>query len=195
MADDSERKSELTIESTGRTDGPLIELWTGSADATRSVGRSLGSLVRQATFIGLTGPLGSGKTCFAQGLGDGLGLTTGMKSPSYIIVAEYPGFLPVYHIDLYRIEHVREVLEFGWEEYLSLGAVLIVEWPERASELLPASIILVGFFHDTPSRRRLRIEARGVEESRIVRDLGRLLRAREYDVGSAESPGRSEASP
>lgn len=195
MVDHSGRKSELTIESTRQTDGPRIELRTRSAHATWSVGRSLGSLVRQATFIGLTGPLGSGKTCFAQGLGDGLGLISGVKSPSYIIVAEYAGFLPVYHIDLYRIEHVREVLEFGWEEYISLDAVLIVEWPEKAAELLPASRILVEFSHDAPSRRTLRIEARGAEESRIVRDLGRLLRASEYDVGAIESLDGSEASP
>lgn len=80
----------------------------------------------------LHGPLGSGKTTLAQGIGRGLGVTERVTSPTYTIVSEYEGRLPLYHIDLYRISGPDEYLELGLDELLGGCGVCLVEWPERA---------------------------------------------------------------
>jgi tRNA threonylcarbamoyladenosine biosynthesis protein TsaE len=104
-----------------------------SPDQTREIAACLASGIREGDTVALSGELGAGKTCFAQGLGWGLGVNkkTYLSSPTFTIVKEYQGKFKIFHIDLYRLSGPDEFLEAGGAEYLAQDAVAIIEWPEK----------------------------------------------------------------
>lgn len=115
------------------------EFVTDSPEATRDLARRLGELCRGGETLFLHGDLGSGKTCFVQGLARGLGLPPDMRvtSPTFTVHAEYPGRLVLNHLDLYRLEEASALTVFGIEDMLAdPGAVTAVEWPELLAESL-----------------------------------------------------------
>jgi tRNA threonylcarbamoyladenosine biosynthesis protein TsaE len=114
-------------------------------DETRAIAASLASTLRKGSVLSLHGELGSGKTCFIQGLAEGLGVTQSVASPTYTIINEYSGRLPLYHIDLYRLRGADEALAAGFEDYLESDGITAVEWAERAGELFPPHTIVIIF--------------------------------------------------
>jgi len=110
---------------------------TTSPDETRALGRALGESLRPGCFVGLEGPLGSGKTVMIQGAAEGLGFDGYVTSPSFVIVNEYPGRVPIVHADLYRIADPRELEDIGIREIYFSDGVSFVEWADRAPEFLP----------------------------------------------------------
>ncbi|MDD4873322.1 MAG: tRNA (adenosine(37)-N6)-threonylcarbamoyltransferase complex ATPase subunit type 1 TsaE [Kiritimatiellae bacterium] len=96
-------------------------------------------------MLSLHGNLGSGKTCFVQGLAMALDINQAVTSPTFTVVNEYKGRLPLYHIDLYRLKGPEEVLGFGFEEYLTAKGIIAIEWAERSGDLLPANTIHIYF--------------------------------------------------
>lgn len=114
---------------------------TGSAEATRALGEALGAAAVVGTVVLLSGELGAGKTVIAQGVGRGLGVAGVVNSPTFVLVNEYlDGRLPLRHADLYRLEGAAEIAELALEE-AAIDGVLLVEWPERGGEALPADHI------------------------------------------------------
>jgi len=109
---------------------------TTSVEATRALGRGLAGALRAGDVIVLTGDLGAGKTAFAQGVAAGLGVTDRVTSPTFTIVQEYEGRIPVQHLDLYRLGSVQEVLDLGLDETID-ECVTIVEWGDVALDALP----------------------------------------------------------
>jgi tRNA threonylcarbamoyladenosine biosynthesis protein TsaE len=105
---------------------------------TRELAARLAAAARPGDLICLRGELGAGKTQFAKGFGAGLGVTETINSPSYILMAEYTGRLPLFHIDLYRLADASEALAGGLLDDRQASGVTLVEWPERMSELLPS---------------------------------------------------------
>ena len=103
-----------------------------SAEHTRRLGVRLGKLLQGGEIIGLVGELGTGKTCFVRGLTEGLEVSreTWIRSPTFTLVNEYQGRLPIYHIDLYRIESTGELQELNLREYLYSNGVSLIEWFE-----------------------------------------------------------------
>ena len=118
---------------------------TRSPEETQALAASLARELGPGSVLALHGELGSGKTCFVQGLAMGLGVTEPVNSPTYTLVNEYRGSLPLYHVDLYRIRQPSEVLSLGLDEYLYGDGVVAVEWAERAESLLPAGCRHVTF--------------------------------------------------
>jgi len=115
-----------------------------SCEDTRSAGRRLAADLRAGDCILLEGGLGAGKTEFARGLAEGLGVSPDeVRSPTFTLVNIYSGRLPVYHIDLYRIEKPTELRELGLEEILGTDGVAIVEWPERLGAYRPKRALTV----------------------------------------------------
>lgn len=89
--------------------------------------------------VALTGQLGAGKTTLIQGIGKGAGVSDYVTSPTFIIVNEYPGRLPFFHVDLYRLESEAEVEDLGIEEYFDRGGVCVIEWAEKLGSLMPGT--------------------------------------------------------
>ena len=128
---------------------------TCSPEETKKLGAALGRKLRGGEVIALKGELGSGKTCFTQGLARGLGVRGRVRSPSFIIMAGYRGRLRLYHFDFYRLESEAELAELGLEECRGSGAVLVIEWAEKFAAHLPRGTLW------------LEMEWRGEEERKL----------------------------
>jgi tRNA threonylcarbamoyladenosine biosynthesis protein TsaE len=107
--------------------------------ATSRLGRALGAVARPGDLVCLWGDLGAGKTHFAKAFAVGLGVTETVTSPSFILMAEYRGRLPLFHIDPYRLAHAADALEGGLIDERQRDGVMLVEWPERLGDALPAA--------------------------------------------------------
>ena len=116
---------------------------TRSADETERVGERLGRRLVPGDVVALSGELGTGKTCFMRGLARGLGVTQGVSSPTFVIVNQYTGRMPVFHIDAYRTESLTELLDIGFDEYVSGDSVTVIEWADKLEPLLPPGAIRV----------------------------------------------------
>jgi tRNA threonylcarbamoyladenosine biosynthesis protein TsaE len=129
-------------------------VFTKSPKETMRLGRKIALKIKKGDVVGFTGELGSGKTTMIKGIVKQL---TGYEatSPSFVLINEYEGKVPVFHFDLYRIKGKIEVEKIGWEEYLGKGIVLI-EWAEKIKDMLPAKTIFV-MFRSLNSRRRIEI--------------------------------------
>src|SRR3954451_4316317 len=112
------------------TTAPII-LVSESVERTRALGRALGELARAGDVVLLEGELGAGKTAFTQGIGSGLCVSATIYSPTFTILKEYEGRLPLYHFDLYRLDEPDELYELGFEDYFRGEGVCVVEWAER----------------------------------------------------------------
>lgn len=140
-----------------------------SVEETWSLAKQLATELAPGDVVCLEGDLGAGKTTFTQGLASALGVKGRVTSPTFCIVQEHAldvtrkpdvgdkGVRLLVHMDLYRLHGEDDVIAIGWEDYLSQGAVLVVEWPERAGTLIPATARHVGFHHREDG-----------EESRII---------------------------
>ncbi len=130
-----------------RSDGP---------EATRTWAAAFARTLAPGVVLALHGDLGAGKTCLVSGLASGLGVTDHVHSPTFALVHEYAGRIPLYHLDLYRINHVDEAIEMGIDHYLTGDGICAIEWPERIAGLLPASTIHIYLQHgEEPEERRI----------------------------------------
>ncbi len=117
-----------------------------SVEGTWEVARKFAEELKPGDVVCLEGDLGSGKTTFTQGLAAALGAKRAVTSPTFCIVVEHPTErLLLVHMDLYRLHDADDVLTIGWEDYLARGAVLLVEWPDRAGDLIPPNAWHVKF--------------------------------------------------
>ncbi len=121
----------------------IREFRTRSAAQTAAVGADLGRRLRPGDVVTLFGELGSGKTVFVKGLCRALGVRDEVHSPTFTMVHEYEGRWPVIHVDLYRVHRSEELMSLGVEDWSRSGAVVLVEWAERATEWWPAHTIRV----------------------------------------------------
>ena len=141
-----------------------VVLATGSVDETRDVGRAVAEVLRPGDVVSLTGDLGAGKTAFVQGAARGLGVDDAVVSPTFTLVREYTGRWPVYHLDVYRLDRIQEVLDLGFEELVDGAAVVFVEWGDAIDVLLPAEHLQVSLRlpeDEATDGRTLRLEGSG----------------------------------
>jgi len=139
------------------------ELVSTSPEETEAAGERLGARLGPGDVVALVGELGAGKTCFIQGLVRGLGVTTRATSPTFVLINQYRGRVPVYHVDAYRTESLAELLDIGLPELFAGAGVTVVEWADKLLPLLPPGTIEVT------------IAGVGDEPRKItVRTLGRI---------------------
>ena len=120
-----------------------MEYLSHNTEETEVLGEQLAAKLRGGDVIAYLGDLGAGKTAFTRGLARGLGCTARVTSPTFTIVNEYEGDLPLFHFDMYRLGDADELFDIGWDEYLSRGGVCAVEWSERITEEIPEDAIIV----------------------------------------------------
>ena len=135
---------------------------SNSAEETRALGERIGKRLRAGTVIALRGDLGSGKTCMVQGLAAGLGVapTACVNSPTFVLINEYDGPIPLYHFDLYRLADGNELIDLGWEDYLDSGGVIAIEWAERMEALLPPDHVSISLEVTGETSRRISISGK-----------------------------------
>ena len=128
-----------------------------SVEETWGLARQFAAELKPGDVVCLEGDLGAGKTTFTQGLAAALGVDGRVTSPTFCLVQEHrSGSTLLVHMDLYRLHDEDDVLAIGWEDYLSEGAILVVEWPERAGSLIPPTAKHIVFTHlDGDENRRL----------------------------------------
>ncbi len=121
-----------------------MEYLSHSPEETEQLGEQLGRTLRPGSVVAYRGDLGMGKTAFTRGLARGLGCTCRVTSPTFTIVNEYSGALPLFHFDMYRLDSSDDLFDIGWEDYLSRGGVCAVEWSERVEDALPDDTLWVS---------------------------------------------------
>jgi tRNA threonylcarbamoyladenosine biosynthesis protein TsaE len=148
-----------------------LELITHSPEETQALGKRLGKIAAAGDVILLVGTLGAGKTCLTQGIAWGLGSDDYAASPSFVLVRELYGRLPLYHVDFYRLENLEEIAELGLDEYFYGKGVTVVEWAEKAPALLPPEHLLIEMEYVSDNERRLKIRARGKRYRKVLEQL------------------------
>lgn len=144
----------------------MIETQTASAAATRELAARLAPLARAGDVVVLAGDLGAGKTTFAKGFADGLGVKGEVTSPTFTLVHLHEGRLPLAHVDVYRLDQLREVEDLGLPELLDEGAVALVEWGDVVASELPGGYLEVRMTEGgAAGERRVQIRAVGEEWS------------------------------
>jgi tRNA threonylcarbamoyladenosine biosynthesis protein TsaE len=154
-----------------------MELKSHNPEQTQLLGSYLGELAQENDLFLLTGDLGSGKTCLVQGIAHGLAITEYAFSPSFVLVREYHGRLPLCHIDLYRLDHVAEISDLGLEECLYNNRVCAVEWAEKGLALWPRNNLLIrlDYVSGSETQRIIRLKPEGQRYSQLVKELELIL--------------------
>ena len=131
---------------------------TSSPEETKKLGETLAKGFSPGLVVALFGPLGSGKTCLTQGICSGLEVKDFVVSPSFVLINEYEGKYKVYHIDLFRLEKLSEIINLGYEEYFYGEGICIIEWAEKAKELLPDKRMEIYLKIISEKEREIRIK-------------------------------------
>ena len=139
---------------------------TGTAEETQAVARRLAAMLGPGDLVALDGPLGAGKTCFVQGLGEGLGIEGPVTSPTFVVMRLHDGSTPLCHVDAYRIEDGLELIELGLNDLLE-EAVVAIEWAERVTDALPADRLAVEMRYDGDGRE-LRLTGHGPRAAAMI---------------------------
>ena len=114
-----------------------------SEEETEQLGERLGQTLSPGAVVAYTGGLGMGKTAFTRGLARGLGCTERVTSPTFTLVNEYLGRIPLFHFDVYRLSGSDALYDIGWDDYLDRGGVCAVEWSENIADALPEDTVFV----------------------------------------------------
>lgn len=148
-----------------------LDFISHSEAQTHRLGARLATLLGPGDVLALVGELGTGKTRWVQGVTEGLGVTEPVSSPTFTLVNEYQGRWPVYHIDLYRLDEASELLTFGLEDYLYSDGVSLIEWADRAADLLPPDYLTVELYHLEETKRRVVLRPQGDRFIKLLLDF------------------------
>jgi tRNA threonylcarbamoyladenosine biosynthesis protein TsaE len=155
-----------------------LDFISHSEAQTRRLGARLAELLEPGDILLLVGDLGSGKTRWAQGVCHGLKVADLVNSPTFTLVNEYQGRLPVFHIDLYRIADSSELSTFGLEDYLYGSGVSLIEWGNRAGDLLPSSYLTVELYFLEETKRRVVLQPQGERFLKVLAEFKQATFAR-----------------
>ena len=150
-----------------------LRLNSHSPEQTQLLGSYLGELAQRADVFLLIGELGTGKTCLVQGIAHGLAIKEYAFSPTFIILREYHGRLPLYHIDFYRLDHVEEIADLGLEEYFYGDGICVIEWAEKGLPIVPRDNLLITL-HYIPfyqTGRSICLKPRGKRYCELIEQL------------------------
>jgi tRNA threonylcarbamoyladenosine biosynthesis protein TsaE len=151
----------------------ILKLISDSREQTLEVGRLIGTVLERGDIVALIGELGSGKTCLTQGMAKGLGVEENVPvvSPTFTLINEYPGKIPLIHLDVYRLSGPRDLEDMGYEEYFEGGGIIVIEWAEKIRDILPAKTLFVSMRYIDENTREMILEGPGEK----IRKLEELL--------------------
>ena len=132
-----------------------MQFLSHSTQETEAIGEELAQKLRGGDVLAFTGSLGMGKTAFTRGLARGLGCRGRVTSPTFTIVNEYEGAIPLFHFDMYRLGSADELFDIGWEDYVNRGSVCAVEWSENVEDAFYGDEVVVRFEKLGPTTRRI----------------------------------------
>lgn len=149
-----------------------MEIRLNGLEETKEFGIKLGEILAGGDIVCLNGDLGAGKTTLTKSIGLGLGVTDYITSPTFTLINEYRGRLPVYHFDVYRLENVDELYDLGFDEYFYGKGVSIIEWAEKIEKLLPKERIVLNIEKGIDiDERRINITGYGNRYIEILKEL------------------------
>jgi tRNA threonylcarbamoyladenosine biosynthesis protein TsaE len=150
-----------------------LKLNSHSPEQTQLLGNYLGGLAQKADVFLLLGELGTGKTCLVQGIARGLGVKEYAFSPSFVILREYHGRLPLYHIDFYRLDHMEEIADLGLEEYFYGNGVCVIEWAEKGIQAVPRDnlLITISYIPASQTGRSIQLKPQGERYCKLLEQL------------------------
>ncbi len=154
-----------------------IEIISNSASQTKEIGEKIGKLLHKGDILGLTGNLGAGKTTIIQGIARGLGVDKKqyVRSPSFVLAHQYEGRMPIYHMDLYRL-NAKEISDLGYEEYIFGEGVCIIEWFEKMGRIPVKEWLHINLeFLKDDNHRKLTINAKGKYE-KLIKELAKIVK-------------------
>lgn len=140
----------------------MITAYTKSPEDTQAFASALASALRSGDLVLLIGEIGAGKTTFAQGFGNGLGVSELITSPTFVLLRTYKGRVPMHHADIYRLDHLQEVIDLGLMELLDEGGIALMEWGDLASPVLPRDRFEIQLRIDLDNTDARHIQLRGV---------------------------------
>lgn len=152
----------------------MFTVQTKGEKKTLELGEKIGRKISSPFFLALVGELGSGKTIFTKGVAKGIGVSGTVRSPSFILINQYEGTVPLYHFDLYRLKEPRELFQIGYQEYFyAPEGIVIVEWADRIRQLLPPEYLEVIFEIKNLNLREITLLPRGERYTRFVEQIKR----------------------
>ncbi len=149
-----------------------MEIRLNGLEETKEFGIKLGQILEGGDIVCLNGDLGAGKTTLTKSIGLGLGVSDYITSPTFTLINEYRGRLPVYHFDVYRLENVDELYDLGFDEYFYGKGISIIEWAEKIEKLLPKERIVLNIEKGIDiDERRINITGYGNRYIEILKEL------------------------
>jgi tRNA threonylcarbamoyladenosine biosynthesis protein TsaE len=156
-----------------------LKLNSRGPERTQLLGGYLGQLAQKNDVLLLVGELGTGKTCLVQGIARGLGVKEYAFSPSFVLLREYHGRLPLYHIDFYRLDYTKEIADLGLDEYFYSDGVCVIEWADKGLQLIPEDHLLITI-HYGPAFHTERLIALKPQGKRYHELIEQLIRRANY---------------
>lgn len=168
-----------------------LDLVLSSRAKTESVGQAIGSSLKGGEVLALIGELGAGKTALVRGIATGLGAPpASVSSPTFVLIHEYRGRLPLIHVDLYRLHSNAEAESIGLEDYFAGQTITAVEWADRFPMLLPEDRLEIRLMHRSPATRKAHLAACGPQSLALLTRIKRALRPTRHSTSSRQAnPG------
>ena len=142
-----------------------------SEDQTFSLGKKIGRSLVRGDVVAIKGELGAGKSVIVRGICEGLGIAQRTRSPSFTFMNRYRGPVDVYHVDLYRIEHMGELATLGWEEVIYSDSITLIEWADKLGSLLPSASLDISIEMTGEETRRILLRANAERHEGIIEDI------------------------
>ena len=156
-----------------------LTIITKSPEETKKLGKEIGKLAKPGDLLAFYGELGAGKTCFIQGIARGLKVKDYVTSPSFTIVNEYQGKIPIYHFDLFRFDNAEDILELGYEEYFYGEGLTVIEWAEKIEHFLPKEHLKIDIKFKNRYQRKISLIPQGDRFNHFLEELSRIENIRD----------------
>ena len=154
-----------------------MKIISRSPQQTRAIGKALARHLKKSDILCLCGELGSGKTVLTKGIASGMGIAQrSVLSPTFVLIRQYQGRLPLYHFDLYRVKDFREILVLGYEEYFYDEGITVIEWAQRLGCLMPKDCMKIEFRLQDNNARLLEVSACGRRHSSLLAQFKEALK-------------------